>query len=73
MSKVSVEVCDLATSFKADVWAESLVQAVELANSRYPGYETKVLFTINSEAFFTRDPVPVAGLIWPPEGLEAAG
>ncbi len=72
MIRVSVEICSQATSFRADISAESLVQAIGLANSCYPGYEVRVLFPIDGDAFFTRELAPVAGMI-SPQRLEAVG
>ena len=54
MIKVSVEVFGVAARFRADVWAESVVQAVEFANACYPGCEARLLFPIDPDAFFTQ-------------------
>jgi len=72
MIKVSVEIRSVAGSFRVNVWAEGVVQAIDLANSYYPGCKARVLFPIDSEAFFTKDPVPTTGVV-SPETLEAAG
>jgi hypothetical protein len=51
--KVSVEVPDAGTSFLADVWAESVVRALDYVNACYPGREVR-LFPIDPEGFFVR-------------------
>jgi len=52
--KVSVEVSGVAGSFRADVWAESVVQAIDLVNARHPGCEAKVLFPIDPDTFLAK-------------------
>jgi hypothetical protein len=52
-----MEVLGVAARFRADVWAESVVQAVEFANACYPGCEVRLLFPIDPEAFFTQGQV----------------
>ena len=55
MIKVSVEVSGTTASFVADVWAESVVGAINLANACYTGCEARLLFPIDPDAFFTRE------------------
>jgi hypothetical protein len=50
--RVSVEVCRGATRFRAEVWAKSIERALSLVMARYPGVEARVVFPIESEAFF---------------------
>ena len=54
MIKVSVEVRDAGTNFLADVWAESVVRALDHVNARYPGCEVRLLFPIDPDGFFVR-------------------
>jgi hypothetical protein len=56
--RVSAEVRGGAVRFTAAVWAESIERAINLADARYPGAETKVLFLIEPEAFVANRPVP---------------
>jgi hypothetical protein len=68
--RVSVEVNNKASRFRAAVWAESIEQAVNLARARYPGCEAKILFPIDPEAFFAKEPIPAPTIIY---SEEAAG
>ena len=72
MIRVSVEVRGVAASFTADVWADSVAQAVALANACNPGCETKLLFPIDPDTFFAKAPVAGARIIRS-EVLEATG
>jgi hypothetical protein len=53
--KVSVEVSCATASFIADVWAESVIGAVNLANACYTGCEARLLFPIDPDAFFSQE------------------
>ena len=53
MIRVRVEVSDRAgSSFRAEVRAESMEQAVRLALESYPDFHARVLFPIEPETFF---------------------
>ncbi|HEX2741599.1 MAG TPA: hypothetical protein VHM69_14235 [Rubrobacter sp.] len=54
MIKVSVEVSGASANFTADVWAESVAQAVDLASACNPGCEAKLLFPIDPDTFFAK-------------------
>jgi hypothetical protein len=42
------------------VLAESIQRALSLVQDRYPGSDIRVLFPMNPEAFFVRDPAAAA-------------
>ncbi len=63
MIKVSFEVGSGSASFGAAVRAESIRQAVDVAEARYPGCDVRVVFPIDPEAFFVRGPAGAAGTI----------
>ncbi len=60
---VSLEVRSGRTRFMQKVQAESIKQAVSLANTRYPGCEARVLFPIDSGAFFVEESAPAPGAV----------
>ena len=70
--RVSVEIRGIAACFKADVCAESVVQAVDLADACFPGCEARLLFPIDPDAFFAGDLGTDARVV-SPEILEATG
>jgi len=70
--KISVEVRDLAASFTADVWAESVTQPIDLANACNPSCEIRLLFPIDADTFFARDPAAGVRLV-PSEVLQVRG
>ena len=72
MIRVSVEVSQVAGSFTADVWAESVAQAVDLANAWNPGCEARVLFPIDPDTFFAKSPAGGARMVRS-EVLKATG
>jgi hypothetical protein len=53
--KVAVEISGATTSFIADVWAESVIGAINLVNACYKGYETRLLFPIDPDTFFAEE------------------
>jgi hypothetical protein len=53
--KVSVEVSGATANFIADVWAESVVEAINLAKACYTGGEARLLFPIDPNTFFTQE------------------
>jgi hypothetical protein len=72
MIKVSVEIRSGTTCVEAAVLAESIVQALNLTNTHYPGCETKLLFPIDSEVFFVKNSAP-SGMVLTGMPEEAAG
>jgi hypothetical protein len=61
MVKVSVEVRDGSTRFRVSVQAESLRRVLGLVRGRYPHGEVRLVFPMESEGFFTREPMALAG------------
>lgn len=63
MIKVSVEVSNGGggADFGLSVRAESIGQAVSIAESLYPGSKTQVMFPIEPETFFVEDPAATVG------------
>jgi hypothetical protein len=55
MVKVSIEVRDGAAHFRVAVKAQSIQQALNLVQARYPGNIARVKFPINPESFFIED------------------
>jgi hypothetical protein len=55
MVKVSIEVRDGAARFTVTVKAQSIQQALNLVQARYPGNIARVKFPINPESFFIED------------------
>jgi hypothetical protein len=55
MVKISIEVCDGAAHFTVAVKAQSIQQALNLVQARYPGNFAKVKFPIDPESFFMED------------------
>jgi len=52
MVRVSLEVREGAGSFEMTAHADSIVQAVDGAERRFPGREVRVLFPIDGDRFF---------------------
>jgi hypothetical protein len=73
MIRVSVEICSGAARFRAAVWAESIERALSLVKAHYPGGEARVVFPIESEAFFVDGAVPSSGVVHLETPEEAAG
>ena len=73
MIRVSVEVHSGTAHYRVAVWAESIERAVALVGRRYPGGKARVLFPIEPEAFFAKDPVSASGMIRPETSERAAG
>ncbi len=63
MIKVSFEVGSGSASFGVAVRAESIRQAVDVAEARYPGCDVRLVFPIDPESFFVRGPAGAAGTI----------
>jgi hypothetical protein len=73
MIRVSVEICNGASRFRAGVWAESIERALSLVKARYPSGEAKVVFPIEPEAFFVVGEVSACEVIRLETPEEAAG
>jgi hypothetical protein len=56
MIKVSVEVREGAALFRVAVQAESISRAVSIVKGRHPGRDVRVVFPIDPEGFFPKDP-----------------
>jgi hypothetical protein len=52
MIKVSVEVREEDALFEVAVYADSISQAVGIAEGRFPGHDVRVVFPIDGEEFF---------------------
>jgi len=63
MVKVSVEVRSSTARFRVGVQAESIRGALGMVGMSYPRGEVSVVFPIEPEGFFVRDPTAPAGLI----------
>jgi hypothetical protein len=66
MVKVCVEVRSGVARFRVGVQAQSIRGALNMVAGSYPRGEVSVVFPIEPEGFFVRDPTSPAGLI----GLE---
>jgi len=56
MVKFSVEVCSGSARFRVSVRAESIRRALGLVEGRYPPGEVRLVFPIEPEGFFAREP-----------------
>lgn len=56
MIRTLIEVGDNAATFVVAVRAASIRQAVALAADRYPGSDTRVVFPLDPETFFVKEP-----------------
>jgi hypothetical protein len=56
MIRIAVEVREGAALFRTTVSADSVRQAVSIMTERYPGGDIRVVFPIDSEAFFVGGP-----------------
>jgi hypothetical protein len=66
--RVSIEVDSGAARFGFAVRAESIRQALSIAETLYPGADARVIFPIEPEGFFDEDPAATPGA----DGLETA-
>jgi hypothetical protein len=57
MIRISVEVSSGAASIRVMVQAESIERALAIARRHHPGKECRVIFPLDPEMFFVRDPV----------------
>jgi hypothetical protein len=63
MVKVSVEVRSGAVHFDVAVQAESIQQAVNFVEERYPSSSIKLRFPIEQESFFVEDRTACTGIV----------
>jgi hypothetical protein len=63
MIKVSVEVRKGTVRFRVGVQAESIRRALGMVGGRYPHGEVRLVFPIEPEGFFVREPTAVAGMV----------
>ena len=63
MIKVSVEVRRGTARFRVGVQAESIRRALGVVGGRYPHGEVRLVFPIEPEGFFVREPTAVAGMV----------
>jgi len=63
MVKVSVEVRKGTARFRVGVQAESIRRALRMVGGRYPHGEVRLVFPIEPEGFFVREPTAVAEMI----------
>jgi len=57
MIRISVRVSSGTTCFRVAIQAESIEQALEIAERQNPGNECEVTFPIDPESFFVEDSV----------------
>lgn len=65
MVRVLVEVDSGAARFCLAVRAESIGQALGIAEALYPDADARVVFPIESEGFFVEDPAATLGQVGP--------
>lgn len=63
MVRIWVEVSGEAARRRVGVEAESIEQAVSLVLGSYPSCEVKVLFPLDPQVFFCKEPVITSGVI----------
>ena len=63
MVRVSVEVRKGTARFRVGVQAESIRRALRMVGGRYPHGEVRLVFPIEPEGFFVREPTAVAEMI----------
>jgi hypothetical protein len=63
MVKVSVEVRSGTVRFRVSVQAQSVRRAIGMVGGRYPRGEIRLVFPIEPEGFFVREPTAVAGMV----------
>jgi hypothetical protein len=61
MVRISVEVRSGTARFRVGVQAPSIREALALVGGRYPRREVRVVFPIEPEGFFVREPPAPAG------------
>ena len=63
MVEVSVEVRSGTARFRVSVQAQSIRKALGLVGGRYPHGEVRLVFPIEPEGFFVREPAALAGIV----------
>ncbi len=63
MIKVLIEVGSGNARLSATVQAETILRAVGVVETRYPGSEARVVHPIDPEAFFVKDSTPSAEVV----------
>ena len=63
MVRISVEVEQGAVRYRVVVQAESIRRAVQIVEEMNQGNDFRVVFPIDPETFFVKDPTATAGLI----------
>jgi hypothetical protein len=63
MVKVSVEVRSGTVRFRVGVQAQSIRRALSLVGGRYPQGQVRVVFPIEPQGFFVREPLALAGIV----------
>lgn len=63
MVRISVEVGQGAVRYRVAVQAESIQRAVQIVEEMNQGNDFRVVFPIDPETFFVKDPTATAGLI----------
>jgi hypothetical protein len=63
MVRISVEVGQGAVRYRVAVQAESIRRAVQIVEGIHHGNDFRVVFPIDPETFFVKDPTATAGLI----------
>jgi len=63
MIKVQIEVSSGDALFSFSVRAESVCRALNIVEALYPGAQTRLVFPIEPETFFVKDPAAVVGLV----------
>jgi hypothetical protein len=73
MINISIQVRNGTSSLRTMIRAESIQRAIGIASIRYPDSEVRVLFPIDPETFFEREPDLEVGAIWLEMPEEATG
>jgi hypothetical protein len=63
MVKVSVEVRSGTVRFRVGIQAQSIRRALILVGGRYPQGQVRVVFPIEPQGFFVREPWALAGMV----------
>jgi hypothetical protein len=61
--RVMIEVDSGSARFRVEVGAQNIHRAVSLAKTRYSGSNSRVVFPIDPEGFFGKDPATQAELV----------
>lgn len=63
MINVLVQVRSDVECFEVAIRAESIKEALSVAEARYPGAEPRLVYPITPEAFFVKDPSVATGMV----------